>query len=284
MTVPSAKGAIRASRQAYGRLSVRRRALPTMLVVGGQRCGTTSLFQAVRQHPGMVPPQFHKGLHFFDVAYVRGSDWYRSHFATHSYVERLRDRLGHDVVQFEVTPYYMFHPVAAVRIAGDLPGVKAIVMIRDPVERAYSAHAHEYARGFERLDFESAIAAEGARLEGEVERIRKDAGYVSTAHRHHAYRARGCYIEQLLQLETCLGKENLLVVDSAVYFREPRVILSQVFSFLGLPDADGIRVEVHNARRRPALPSRARDELRDYFDAYDRRLQDWLGWTPSWCP
>ena len=50
---------------------------------------------------------------------------------------------------FESSPYYMFHPLAAERIARDLPGVKLIVLVRDPVERAYSQHAHELARGFE---------------------------------------------------------------------------------------------------------------------------------------
>ena len=44
---------------------------------------------------------------------------------------------------FESSPYYMFHPLAAQRISRDLPGVKLLVLIRDPVERAYSAHAHE---------------------------------------------------------------------------------------------------------------------------------------------
>ena len=91
----------------------------------------------------------------------------------------------------------MFHPLAADRIAADLPGVRLLVLVRDPVERAYSAHAHERARGFETEPFERALELEPARLAGEAERIAAEPGYLSASHQHHAYRARGRYVEQL---------------------------------------------------------------------------------------
>src|SRR5205814_7641192 len=94
---------------------------------------------------------------------------------------------GAHPLTFEPSPYYMFHPLAGARIAADLPGVKLLVLVRDPVERAYSAHAHEIARGFETEPFERALELEEQRCAGEVERILADPRYESHAHRHQAY-------------------------------------------------------------------------------------------------
>src|SRR5215469_7371422 len=97
---------------------------------------------------------------------------------------------GAEPLTFESSPYYMFHPLAPARIAADLPGVKLLVLVRDPVERACSAHAHELARGYESEPFERALELEDERLSGEAERIMAHPGYLSPSHQHHAYRAR----------------------------------------------------------------------------------------------
>ena len=78
----------------------------------------------------------------------------------------------------------MFHPLAAERIARDLPGVKLLVLLRDPVERAYSAHAHEVSVGYETEPFQRALEIEAARLDGEAEKIMADPAYVSRSHQH----------------------------------------------------------------------------------------------------
>ena len=91
----------------------------------------------------------------------------------------------------------MYHPLAAGRIGRDLPGVKVLVLLRDPVERAYSAYKHEFARGFETETFERALELEDARVQPELERMIADPTYQSDSYRHHSYRRRGQYAEQL---------------------------------------------------------------------------------------
>lgn len=280
--VERARGAVRVARQSWGRATAVRRELPTLIVAGAQRCGTTSLFQALRQHPALVPPQFHKGLHYFDVGYPRGLDWYRAHYATSAALRRLAARVGTTPVQFEVTPYYMFHPLAAQRMAADLPGVKVVAMLRDPVERAYSAYAHERARGFETLDFDQALDAEDDRLRPEVQRILADPAYVSLAHRHQAYAARGRYVEQLRRLESLIGRANIYVMDSEAFFAKPQDEVAALLEFVGLQPSPDMTFEVHNARPRPELPSGTRARLDKCFAESDQELAEWLGWEPSW--
>jgi hypothetical protein len=278
---PPVKRAGHAISVTVGRVTAPRRMLPAFLIVGAQRCGTTSMYRALAAHPAVRKAVLHKGVHYFDMNYERGIGWYRAHFPL----------LATGRMAFESSPYYMFHPLAAGRIAVDLPGVKLIVLVRDPVERAYSAHAHELARGFESESFDRAIELEPDRLDGEAERITADPGYLSHSHQHHAYLARGRYVEQLDRLERLFGREQIHVVDSGDFFGKPEPVYDGVLEFLGLAGcadrAEGAgrgypAFERHNARPRSPIPAGLRVELDEYFTPFDEKLTSWLDRVPSW--
>jgi Sulfotransferase domain len=260
--------------RSVGTLTSPVRMLPSFLLVGGQRCGTTSLFEALAQHPAVRRPPGRKGIHYFDVSYHRGMAWYRGHFPV-----ALRPA---EAITGESSPYYMFHPLAPERIARDLPESKLVVALRDPVERAYSAHAHEFARGYETEPFERAIEMEPERLRGEAQRLRTDPTASSHAHRHQAYLARGRYIEQLERLEALVGRARIHVVDSGAFFASPEPVFGALLGFLGLDRSAQIVVGRHNSRPRDGLAPGLRSRLSDYYGPYDERLARWLGHAPSW--
>jgi hypothetical protein len=266
-----------------GRASASMRFLPNTLIAGGQRCGTTSMYRALAQHPGAFKPNLHKGVHYFDTEYERGIAWYRSHFPLERTVSKTANELGATPIIYESSPYYGFHPLAADRFSNDLPGVRLIILIRDPVERAYSAHAHELARGYETESFERALELEQRRLEGEEEKLRANPTYVSHAHQHQAYVGRGQYVELLRRLEGVLGRERLHVVDSHQFFSEPERTFDDVLGYLKLPAAPGIQFERHNARPRSPMSDELRTRLAEHFRPYDEALVEWLGWRPTWC-
>jgi hypothetical protein len=256
-----------------GRLSSGIRMLPDFLLVGTQRGGTTSLFRALAPHPGVAQPNLHKGVHYFDVNYARGLDWYRGHFPL-----RRGSRLA-----FESAGYYMHHPLAPERIAADLPGVKLLVLLRDPVERAYSAHKHELARGFEtEPSFERAVALEPERLAGEVERIKVEPGYVSHSHRHHSYLDRGHYADQLQVLFDRFGRDRVHVAFAEDFFTEPECCYDAILDFLELPHWHPAAFERHNTRPGSPLPAGLRERLTEHFAPHDERLADLLGEVPPW--
>src|SRR5919112_5191278 len=101
-----------------------------VLIVGTQRGGTTSLFRALRQHPGFLGPLHRKGVHFFDVEFPRGGAWYLGHFPLRASVRQRERKLGHGVVVGEASPWYMAHPLAPGRLQELLPAVKGIAFIR----------------------------------------------------------------------------------------------------------------------------------------------------------
>jgi hypothetical protein len=258
------------------------RVTPDYLIAGAQRCGTTSLQQYLIQHPDVTPPGVLKGIHYFDTNYDKGLDWYRSHFPSRMARSR-RERSGGRMVTGEASPYYMFHPLVPERIARDLPDARVIVLLRDPADRAYSHYLHEVRRGFEDLSFEEALDREPARLAGEEERMRRDPSYASFAHQHHAYAARGRYIEQIERIVKHLGEDRLLVLGSEQFFAQPDVVYREVLRFLGLSPFTPAEFEAQNANvYRDPLPPRLRARLDAQFAEANSRLFDFAGHDFGW--
>jgi hypothetical protein len=276
-----ARRSVRRVSDAFGQATKERRVLPDFLIVGSQRCGTTTLFRTLVQHPAVLPPTLRKGVHYFDLSYDKDLSWYRGRFPTATQRDERSERAGRRALVGESSPYYMWHPLVPSRIAHDLPSIHVLVALRDPVERAYSAHAHEIARGYETEPFEVALELESQRLVGADEALRTGRGARHLAHQHQAYMARGQYIDQLERLERELGRDHMLVIDAQDFWTEPERQWSQVLDFLGLPPAE-VTFERHNARRRSPMDDALRARLEDQFLPFDERLAQWWGRTPSW--
>ena len=264
---PRLRELARATARTTGRLTAAARMTPSFLIVGAQRCGTTSMYKTLSQHPMVLPAVLHKGAHYFDTGYGHGPAWYRGHFPLQVTARRAAPAPGRLPITGESSPYYMFHPLAGQRIATDLPGVRLLVLLRDPVERAYSAHTHETARGFETEPFERALELEPVRLAGEEAKLVADPAYQSYSHQHHAYVTRGRYADQLRRLEG---------------FTDPEPVFAEVADFLGIGAATGIAFEKHNARPRAPMPDSVRTALEDQLADSDAELETWLGAPPSW--
>ena len=155
------------------------------------------------------------------------------------------------------------------------------MLVRDPVERAWSAYKHELARGFESETFERALELEPVRLAGEENRLAADPSYRSEHHRHHSYLARGHYADQIERLRGALGAENVFVMDAGRLFLDPGTEFTSLTDWLGLARFVPEEVEQWNARPGDLDPG-LRLELIEHFEPYDARLAEMVGWVPSW--
>lgn len=271
---------LRALTQRFGTLTASGRALPDFIIIGAQRSGTTSLYRLLSAHPSVARPTVSKGIGYFDVNYAKGMKWYRGHFPL-NLTTKLFARTANPQV-FESSGYYSFHPLAAQRIARDLPNVKLVMMLRDPVERAYSAHRHELVRGFETEAFEEALDLEDGRLEGETERLLAEPDYQSHHHRHHAYLRRGLYAQQIKRIQEAVGKDRLYLMDADDFFTDSVEEFRALQKWLGLPDWVPDSVPAENAQPRAAMDEQLRRSLREYYEEADRELAELTGKTPSW--
>lgn len=268
--------------------------LPTFLIVGAPKAGTTALAAYLDAHPDVfIAPE--KEVHFFDANHERGIDWYRGRFAG----------AGAERAVGEASPTYMYAPERLDRIAAALPGVRLVAVLRDPVDRAYSHYWWEYSVT-ETRPFDEAVRAE-MRGEG-APRPRRylDGG------RYHLY------LDEVLRR---FPRDSLLVVTLEELRADPGEVFGEVCRFLGvdagftppnlgevlnpayrlrfpwlrrlmfrtrawrrLPMGVAERIDAWNRVpfRYPAMDPGLRQELRDWFAPHDAALESWLGRPVPW--
>lgn len=250
-------------------------ALPDFLIIGAQKGGTTFLYHLLCQHP-YVEPAATKEVHFFDINFDRGVEWYRSRFSPPTQKE------GRKVLTGESSPYYIYHPHAAQRAAQVVPGVRLIALLRNPVDRAFSDYNHKAREGRESLSFEEAIASEEERLRGEKERMLADETYSSPNYRRFSYLSRGVYVDQLEDWRGYFDEGQLLVLKSEDFFEDPQAVFERVLEFLGLPyQGTGVTGE-RNEGEYDQMDPATRRRLEDYFEPHNKRLYDFLGVDLGW--
>jgi hypothetical protein len=237
---------------------------PDYIIVGTQKGGTTSLHRYLTEHP-QVSGGRGKEIHFFSWKYDRGLDWYLARFPPD----------GEAKVLGEASTSYLCHPEAPARVRRVLPDVKLIVLLRNPVDRAYSQYQMNVKKGYEALTFEDALAAEPQRL--------CDAESRSDPHwRYASYTTRGLYAEQLEWWLAEFPREQLLVLKSESFFARPDEGLQQALAFLGLPAWSPASYEVHNPGSYHDMRPETRARLAAQFAPHNRQLYDLLGWNFGW--
>lgn len=262
------------------------RLTPNFIIIGTQKGGTTSLYNYLIDHPS-IAPIYVKEPHFFDIYFNKGLVWYRSHFPTSVkkyYAEHVQKL---DFITGEASPYYLFHPLAATRVVKTLPRVKLILLLRNPVDRAYSQYQHQLRQpGVEPLSFEEAIEREDERLAGEEKKLIENPNYASFNHRHYSYLSRGRYIEQIPVWMKLFPKEQFLILKSEELFKEPTGILDQTCEFLGVPPVSLQErkedYKLYNGASYSKLSPETRQRLVEYFRPYNARLYEFLGRDFGW--
>ena len=262
----------KALRVAVRQRNAEERLLPDYLIIGAQKAGTTSLHAYLAAHPDVGDPVT-KEVHYFDIASERGIEWYRAHFPLRS-----EARLAG-----ESTPYYLFHPAVPARVKAQLPEAKLIVLLRDPVERAFSHYNYEVSLGYEDApDFATALGLEQERLAGEHERILRDPGYRSFNHQHYAYLTRGYYAEQLERWLEHFPQEQLLVLSSDDLFTDPGGTVARVQGWLGMSEHIPSSLTPKTTGSYAPLDPELRARLTAGFEADGRRLEELVGFSPPW--
>jgi Sulfotransferase domain len=261
------------------------RLLPDFLIIGAQRGGTTSLYNYLQAHPAIAPSST-KEVHYFDRRFDKSLAWYQGHFPTK--IEKYHTQLlsRQPFLTGEATPCYLFYPHASQRVVQSLPDVKLIVLLRNPVDRAFSQYYHALDHGFATLSFEDAIEREEERAARERELIMKDEYYYSIEYMERAYLSRGIYVDQLQAWMKLFPREQFLFLKSEGFYTNPAATVKEVLEFLNVPEAEiQLSKEAYKpynnytyARMDPAL----RKRLLAYYEPHNARLYDYMGVNFGW--
>ena len=255
---------------AYGSATAGARPLPDFLILGAQKAGTTALYEYLYRHPDISGPAW-KEVSFFDRHWTRGERWYRGHFPR-----------GAAPPVGEASPSYLFHPAAPQRVRSLVPEARLIVLLRNPVDRAFSHYQHEVALGREPHTFEQALALEESRTAGEIEAMLAEPRYFSQAWWNWTYRARGLYAEQLERWYDVFPREQLLVVFTEELAAAPAETYARVLEFVGAPPHDLGEYPRVFSREYDEMRPETRRELESFYAEPNRRLSELLGREPAW--
>ncbi len=261
------------------------RTLPDLLILGGQRCGTSSLYKYLGRHPNVVP-SLRKEVDYFTFEYWRGESWYRAHFPLNAR-RSLAARRGRPFVTFEATPDYLFDPRAPERVHALVPEAKLVALLRDPAERAVSQYHHNRRLEHEPLELLEALRAEGERLDGELDRLAADERYRALPLRRFSYAARGMYAEQLRRWLEVYPRTQLLVVKFNDLIRQPVATLARIQAFAGLPRWEPPEFRNHSytasgGSAYPAPTTEVRAFLQARFAGPNAELVELLGEDYRW--
>jgi hypothetical protein len=223
--------------------------LPEFLILGAAKSGTTSFYHSLTNHPD-IGKATSKELDFFSNEYIYrlGMNWYKDQF---------KHGTG------EATPYYLFYPLARERICKHLPNAKFIVLLRNPVDRAYSHYRFSKRTRFENRTFRDALE------QGSINDFR-----------NHSYVERSQYVDQIEEWFKLVPKDRFLIIKAEDYFDHPGSELSKAVKFLGHEEYKLSADPKH--RFRGTYPDMDRDDrymLEGYFKPYNDRLNKLIGIT-----
>ena len=257
------------------------RALPNFLIIGAQKCGTTSLYQTLSQHQS-VKPAYVKEVRYFNNFYDKSINWYRAHYPSYLSIYRNKKLYGRDCMTGEGEPSYLPNPIVPQRVFDLIPDAKLIVMLRNPVDRAYSHYNHRLQRGREKLSFEGVVKLDKEKLKNGWGNL-ETRDYKSLGTLHYSYLPRGIYVDQLKVWMSVFPKEQFLVIKAEDYFADTRTIFNKVLAFLNLPESDLITFHKSNTGKyKKKMSAPMRQDLIDYFYPHNQRLYEYLGVDYEW--
>ena len=196
------------------------RTRPTYLVIGAQKAGTTSLHHYLSQNPAVLTARV-KEVQYFTKYYARGEGWYRGQFPLVTHERAVRRRIGVSPAVGEATAACLFDPRSPERVHAFDPEMKLVALLRDPIERAYSAFQMELRWGRETGTFEEALDREETDLPGVLERLRTNPNAGVSSGLGRSYVARGLYADQLERWLQLFDRDQLLILMSDDLDRGP---------------------------------------------------------------
>lgn len=248
---------------------------PDFLIIGAQKSGTTSLFNYIEKYASNFKSPDRKELQFFSEKYKKGFDWYKSRFPLFKKKK----------ITGEATPDYLFYHKSAARIHSYLPNVKIIILLRDPVFRAYSQYNFQNSSSKVSIkdtrSFEEAVDQE---IKSEFN-INAMEDKFTKHYKYHSYIKRGFYKEQIEEYLKYFPLEQMLIIKSEIFFEKTQEVLVDVFQFIGLNFKKDVKFDtfIHNeSKYNNSISENAYKKLKDIYNKKNEKLSAMIKKDIKW--
>ena len=267
-------------KRAYRVVTNQIRVLPDFVVIGSSKSGTTSLHHYIIQHPSIIAE---RNVHFFEYIHTDSIEWYRAHFPTKVYKNFKKIIRKEKLIVGEQTATYLFHPLIPKRIHTTIPNAKLIVVLRNPVDRAYSNYKHQVREGIEKRTFEDAIKSELKRIE--ICKNNPEYKINNNDFNNHvvfSYLRHGIYVDFIKAWMKFFTKEQFLILPTYELNNNRVKFLKQVFDYLNVPNFEINDIKRQNVGEYKKLDKSTRKFLVDYYRPHNERLFELLGKKFEW--
>lgn len=270
--------------------------LPDFLIIGSQKAGTKALLTYLNQHPSVIGAG--KELNFFNSNnYLKGEKWYKNRLPIKGKGKKL----------FEKTPGYCYYPETPKRIHDFNKDMKLILVMRDPVDRAFSGwnHYRKYynsKKGYEKetlirsmidhlgeekaqpmIDFlnEDSYRSFDRSIKEEIEAIEN--GFFIY---NPSFVRRGIYHEQIENFWKYFNKDQLLLIESSELRSEKKRVLTELSDFLQIPPFDFSRIDLRDQHKSNygsnVIDDESRQLLKNFYEPYNEKLYELIGKRYDW--
>jgi len=245
------------------------------IVAGAQKSGTTALHYFLRKHPQIALPE-RQELHFFDddEIFSRPVDYDLLHrqFRPVAGSTLLRLATARQAIAGEVTPSYLYWKPAMERIWNYNRQIKLVILLRNPIDRAFAHWNMQRFKNREPLDFLDALKEEPRRI----------AQPLTIESRRFAYVDRGFYSGQLERVFKFFPREQVHFVKFEDFRDRKQETLDRIFEFLGVKPLRRIRDKDRNiVPYERTITAEEREYLSEVFSAEITKLERMLGWDCS---
>ncbi|TDT43466.1 sulfotransferase domain-containing protein [Halospina denitrificans] len=266
---------------------------PDFLIVGAQKSGTTSLFSYLQEREGFLG-SLPKEVHFFDREdnYKKGFGWYESHFIKPP---------GKNGLHYEASPTYLFRPKVPERLYEYNPTLKIIILLREPISRAYSAwnmyrqwseegfvpwaiQNDPYGRKESRIY--QVFFKNGCPSFSDYINIEMDLINEGDAEDEPTLLRRGIYKPQIERYIDAFGSKRVLVLGFNELKTAPETVLKKCYDFLGVPCSELSKTPPGEIKNKRTYPSNISPEdlktLQEWYAPANDDLFNYLGYRPDW--
>lgn len=252
------------------------RRYPDFIIIGAQKAGTSSVYEYMVQHPDIVKAS-RKEIHFFDWAFFRGSNWYKSHFP------KLKN--NNHTLTGEASPLYLYHPESAKRIYETLEDVRLIVLLRNPVDRAIAHYRHEVRKGNESKSIGEAFNRHES-SQARFEEIVENPDAFTLNDQCFSYIPRGFYHAQIQNYLKYFNLNQMFFLESDRFFESPETSVQEIWKFLELelPNSNTIDWSPMNVNpnKRPEIDDGLIEKLTSIYDPHNEKLFGLMGTEFNW--
>lgn len=254
------------------------RVLPDFIIIGAKRCGTTSLYMHLGEHPSIVRAQ-RDNVGFFNNNFDLGMCYYRSFFPT-IWKKKYIISKEKQFMTFDVTTSYLPNSITAVNICDSLPKIKLILIVRNPVDRTYSEY--NLIKKEDRLNtFEELISKEIHQIHDEDNIATRKSTDSPTIGVNSLIR-KGMYAQQFSPWLKLFSKDQILVISTEDFALKTQETYNEIFNFLGLPHHTIMNNKKINEGVYAPMKPEIRKLLVDYFKPYNKNFFEQVGQVFDW--